>query len=87
MIATAAPPARRYRCECHTVFQFFGSGRHRRFYELDDLHWERPVVTRRCPSCQRRLQITRGPLDGAAGPQGDDFPRPPSTRTRLETQP
>jgi hypothetical protein len=44
------------------VFQVFGQGRHRRFYELDDLHWKRPVMARAWPSCQRRLPTTRGLL-------------------------
>jgi hypothetical protein len=62
MNSTPARPAQRYRCRCEHVFQVFGQGRHRRFYELDDLHWRRPVMTRICPSCQRRLPITRGRL-------------------------
>jgi hypothetical protein len=57
-----APPAQRYRCRCDHLFQFFGGGRHRRFYELDDPRWQRPVMTRLCPSCQRRLPTTPGPL-------------------------
>jgi hypothetical protein len=61
MNATARP-AQRYRCRCNHLFQVFGGGRHRRFYELDDPRWERPVMTRLCPSCQRRLPTTRRPL-------------------------
>jgi hypothetical protein len=37
------------------VFQAFGLGRHRRYYELADVGWEHPVMERACPSCQRRL--------------------------------
>jgi hypothetical protein len=40
--ATAARPAQRYRCRGEHVFQVFGQGRRRRFYELDDLRWTRP---------------------------------------------
>jgi hypothetical protein len=60
--ATAARPAQRYRCPCEHAFQVFGQGRHRRFYELGDLGWRRPVMARACPSCQRRLPTTRGLL-------------------------
>jgi hypothetical protein len=60
--ATGARPPQRYRCRCERLFQVFGQGRDRRFYELDDLHWKRPVMARACPSCQRRLPTTRGLL-------------------------
>jgi hypothetical protein len=60
--ATAARPAQRYRCRCEHVFQVFGPGRHRRFYELDDLGWTRAAMARICPSCQQRLPTTPGLL-------------------------
>jgi hypothetical protein len=86
MNATAARPARRYLCNCQHAFQFFGGGRHRRFYELDDLRWERPLIARLCPSCQHRLPITRGPLAlvGDSAQHGEDFTRPSSTRPEIQ---
>lgn len=51
----AAEPAARYRCPCEHVFQVFGLGRHRRYYELADRDWECPVMERACPYCQHRL--------------------------------
>jgi len=60
MNATAARPAQRYRCDCQHVFQVFGGGRHRRYYELADLGWEHPVMARACPSCQRQLPGKNG---------------------------
>jgi hypothetical protein len=82
MNATAARP---YRCECQHVFQVFGQGRHRRFYELDDPRWERSVMARLCPSCQRRLPTSRGPLalERTARPRPDDPALPPSTRLEI----
>jgi hypothetical protein len=47
--------ARRYRCACGDEFQVFGLGRHRRFYELSDMGWARPVMGRLCPHCHRDL--------------------------------
>lgn len=67
MNATAARPARRYRCECQHVFQVVGGGRHCCFYELDDPRWERPVMTRLCPSCERQLLRAIGAVLVAAG--------------------
>lgn len=51
----AAPSAQHYRCLCRHVFQVFGPGRHRRYYELADRGWQRPVMERVCPYCQREL--------------------------------
>lgn len=55
MNVTSARQAMHYRCLCQHVFQVFGLGRHRRFYEFADVGRERPVMGRVCPSCQRRL--------------------------------
>jgi hypothetical protein len=51
----AGRPAGRYRCPCRHVFQVFGPGRHRRYYELADRSWQRPIIERVCPSCHRPL--------------------------------
>jgi hypothetical protein len=85
--AAAPRPARRYRCPCQHVFQFFGGGRHRRFYELDDLRWLDPLMTRRCSSCQRRLPTSRGPLEleGTTRKRSHDSALAPATQ--LEVQP
>lgn len=82
MNAVGPRPARRYRCQCQQVLQFFGGGRHRRFYELDDLRCLDPLMTRRCPSCQRWLPIARGPLalEATAPQHRDDVAVPPTTR-------
>ena len=70
MNVTAARPPQRYRCACDHAFQVFGGGRHRRFYELDDLRCQRPVMTRLCPSCQRRLcQLRAGRSQRQRGAQ------------------
>jgi hypothetical protein len=53
--APATQPAEQYHCLCQHVFQVFGLGRHRRYYELADLDWRYPVMARVCPSCQRLL--------------------------------
>lgn len=55
MNVNATRPVERYRCLCQHVFQVFGLGRHRRYYELADRGWEHLVMGRVCPSCQRRL--------------------------------
>ena len=64
MNATATRPAQRHRCECQHVFQVFGGGRHRRYYELADLGWAHPVMERVCPSCQRPLPGKNAPSAG-----------------------
>ena len=55
LVVIAAQPTARYHCPCQHVFQVFGLGRHRRYYELGDRGWEHPVMGRVCPACQRRL--------------------------------
>jgi hypothetical protein len=59
-MSDAAPHRQQgFSCECRHRFQVFGSGRHRRFFELDDAHLDKPVVARTCPDCTRRLPTTR----------------------------
>lgn len=55
MNSLAARQAGRYRCECRHEFQLFGLGRQRRFYELGEVGWARPVTTMVCPHCRRAL--------------------------------
>jgi hypothetical protein len=42
MNVRAASSAEHYRCLCQHVFQVFGLGRHRRYYELADHGWNAP---------------------------------------------
>jgi hypothetical protein len=52
---TAPRQPRHYRCLCQHVFQIFGGGRHRRYYELTDPGCRYRVTGNVCPYCQRRL--------------------------------
>jgi hypothetical protein len=54
-MSAAVKSGRRHRCRCHHELQLFGGGRHRRFYELDDIAWKHPMMTGACPHCGRRL--------------------------------
>jgi hypothetical protein len=55
VMKVTARPGARYRCPCEQVFQVFGLGRHRHYYELADRGRERAVLGRVCPSCERGL--------------------------------
>lgn len=61
MTAAAPRTSRRqsYSCECRHRLQAFGSGRHRRYYEVDDTHWARPLMAKSCPDCKRPLPTSR----------------------------
>ena len=63
MNAAAARPAQRYRCRCRCehVFHGFGQGRHRRFYELDDLGLGALVMARVCPTTPGLLSLETQP--------------------------
>jgi hypothetical protein len=77
----APPQPRHYRCVCRHVFQIFGGGRHRRYYELTDPGCRYRVTGNVCPYCQRRLpgnalragkQVTRKRwLKSVDGPPGE----------------
>jgi hypothetical protein len=54
-MSSAAQPVRRHRCSCDHELQLFGGGRHRRYYELDDVDWKQPLMIKTCPKCARRL--------------------------------
>jgi len=45
-----------YSCpECGHVLRVFGLGRHRVYFELDDEHFNDPVLDRACPECGHPL--------------------------------
>jgi hypothetical protein len=53
--AASAKPRREYRCECGHTMRFFGSGRHRVYFELTNTKLDDPVMDRLCPQCGREL--------------------------------
>jgi hypothetical protein len=54
--AAATPKAQReYHCECGHALRFFGSGRHRVYFELTNEKLDDPVMDRVCPQCGREL--------------------------------
>jgi hypothetical protein len=54
-MSAAAEQTHRYQCVCRHEFQVFGSGRHRRYFDVADIALTRPVIARVCPACQRTL--------------------------------
>jgi hypothetical protein len=44
-----------YRCECRHVLRVYGGGRHRVYFEPDDVRFDDPVMNGACPQCGRGL--------------------------------
>jgi hypothetical protein len=57
-----------YRCACGQDFRVAGTGRHR-VYWLRDAAEDDPVLSLRCPACDRPLPGTREAAIGAARPE------------------
>ena len=63
LIAPAeAPPASgnpdrgtAYRCACGHALRVFGGGRHRVYFEPENMRLDQPVMNRVCPECERGL--------------------------------
>ena len=44
-----------YRCECGHTLWVFGGGRHRVYFEPENIRLDEPVMNRVCPACGRGL--------------------------------
>jgi hypothetical protein len=44
-----------HRCECGHVLRVYGGGRHRVYFEPDDVRFDDPVMNGDCPQCGRGL--------------------------------
>jgi hypothetical protein len=44
-----------HRCECGHVLRVYGGGRHRVYFEPDDVGFDDPVMNGGCPQCGRGL--------------------------------
>jgi hypothetical protein len=62
-----SPQADAYRCACGQEFRLAGTGRHR-VYWLKDAAEGDPLLTLRCPACERPLPGTRDAAGGVGGP-------------------
>ena len=69
--ASRRRPARHdaYRCACGQDFRVSGTGRHRVYWRRDAAESD-PVLSPRCPACDRPLPDTREPATGAGRPAG-----------------
>jgi len=48
-------PRTEYVCECGHRLLVYGGGRHRVYFEPEDLQLDNPVMDRACPACGRGL--------------------------------
>jgi hypothetical protein len=54
-VADISGAAGQYRCECGHVLRVSGGGRHRVYFQPDNVRLDDPVMNRLCPDCGKGL--------------------------------